>query len=57
MVSNQTTWIWQQPDWPRFTWEDDVIQPLLRSVRLKQGMLLGKAGAVSGEAISQAALD
>lgn len=57
MVSNQTTWIWQQSDWPRFTWRDEVVQPLLRSARLKQGMLLGKAGSVSGEADSQAALD
>ncbi|VAW88969.1 Fic domain protein, PA0574 type [hydrothermal vent metagenome] len=57
MISSQITWIWQQPDWPRFTWQDEIIQPLLRSARLKQGILLGKTGLVRGDADSQAALD
>lgn len=57
MVSKPTIWIWQQPEWPRFEWRDEVIQPLLRAVRLKLGVLLGKAGAVSGMADPQAALD
>lgn len=51
------TWIWQQPDWPDFYWQDTLIQPLLRAVRLKQGILLGKAGAVNGESKPEAALD
>ncbi|MBL1261117.1 MAG: DUF4172 domain-containing protein [Thiotrichaceae bacterium] len=38
-------------------WQDEIIQPLLRSARLKQGILLGKTGLVRGEADSQAALD
>lgn len=35
-------WIWQQKNWPDFSWDKDVIEPLLRQVRLKQGILLGK---------------
>lgn len=35
-------WIWQQPEWPDFTWNADVIEPLLRKVRLNQGILIGK---------------
>ncbi|MDE1464915.1 Fic family protein [Spartinivicinus poritis] len=40
-----TTWVWQQADWPQFTWDEAVVLPLLRQVQLKQGILLGKAGA------------
>ncbi|NAW87985.1 Fic family protein [Photobacterium halotolerans] len=35
-------WIWQQPDWPNFTWDKSLIEPRLREVRLNQGILLGK---------------
>ncbi|MCH1921067.1 Fic family protein [Shewanella sp. A3A] len=37
-------WIWQQTDWPSFFWKKDVVEPLLRRVRLNQGVLLGKTG-------------
>ncbi len=43
------TWIWQQTDWPQFQWQEDVLLPLLRRVRLKQGMLLGKAGIATAD--------
>lgn len=52
-----TTWVWQQADWPAFHWQEDVIELQLRAVRLKQGMLLGKAGAISSELSDEAALD
>jgi Fic family protein len=39
-------WIWQQSDWPHFHWQEERIQPLLRRVRLQQGILLGKTGAL-----------
>ncbi len=35
-------WIWQQDKWPHFYWNEQVIEPLLRSVRFNQGLLLGK---------------
>lgn len=50
-------WIWQQTDWPEFHWQDDVIQPLLRSVRLKQGILLGKTGVVIPETNLETTID
>lgn len=50
-------WIWQQPDWPHFSWQDAQIQPLLRQVRLTLGILLGKASTVSAQVSPQAALD
>ncbi len=40
-------WIWQHESWPDFFWDDEQIEPLLREVRLNQGILLGKAGAQS----------
>ncbi|OEF25573.1 Fic family protein [Vibrio rumoiensis] len=36
-------WIWQQPEWPHFIWNEREIAPLLRKVRFHQGELLGKA--------------
>jgi len=35
-------WIWKKKNWPNFTWDEQVITPLLREVRLNQGVLLGK---------------
>ncbi|WP_058555920.1 Fic family protein [Thiohalocapsa sp. ML1] len=37
------TWIWQQPDWPRFRWDDARLAPLLARARLSQGKVLGAA--------------
>lgn len=53
----QTRWIWQQADWPRFHWQEERIQPILRAVRLKQGILLGKTGAVTASMTLESSLD
>lgn len=50
-------WIWQQDDWPRFLWRDDVVQPLLRRFRVEQGRLLGGFDAVGSEHSPQVTLD
>ncbi len=50
-------WIWQHAGWPAFTWQEQHIQPLLREVRFKQGMLLGKAGVVNVGGENGATLD
>ena len=50
-------WIWQQDDWPRFLWRDDVVQPLLRRFRIEQGRLLGGFDAVGSEHSPQVTLD
>lgn len=36
-------WIWQQPDWPRFRWQDEKLLPRLRSLQQQRGVLLGRA--------------
>ncbi len=37
------TWIWQQPDWPRFRWDDARLAAGLSRARLSQGKALGAA--------------
>ncbi|OUY05867.1 Fic family protein [Acinetobacter populi] len=36
-------WIWQQPDWTAFTWQDEIILPLTRHIHQKIGILLGQS--------------
>lgn len=40
-------WIWQQENWPNFTWDNQLIAPMLREARLNQGILLGKIASQS----------
>lgn len=40
-----TTWIWQQPNWPQFTWDAATLAPLLRELHQQIGELVGKAAA------------
>ena len=35
-------WIWQQPEWPDFHWDDRLLAPLLRQMHFNQGLLLGR---------------
>jgi Fic family protein len=42
-VQTPRTWIWQQPDWPRFRWDEARLGPLLARARLAQGKVLGAA--------------
>lgn len=34
-------WIWQQPDWPQFRWDQGALASVLARARLAQGKLLG----------------
>jgi len=35
------SWIWQQPDWPHFRWDQGVLSSLLARARMAQGKVLG----------------
>lgn len=35
-------YVYELPDWPRFTWDSKTLAPLLSEVRLHQGLLVGK---------------
>lgn len=50
-------YIWQNSQFPNFTYKQDVIMPLLSSVRLKQGMLLGKMQSLGFENSQKAKLN
>ena len=39
-------WIWQQPDWPAFTWQEKDLMQLLRTCNRAQGQLLGMSATV-----------
>ncbi len=52
-----TSWIWQHPDWPAFRWQNSIVQPLLRQVRMQLGVLLGTAMVASQQQNKQQALD
>ena len=47
-------WIWQQPNWPSFTWNEAIVAPRLRDARLKSGVLIGKATASQRQDVQQA---
>jgi len=42
-VQTPLTWIWQQPDWPGFRWNEARLAPWLARARLAQGKVLGAA--------------
>ncbi|WP_068827349.1 Fic family protein [Pseudomonas sp. BMS12] len=54
---NDPLWIWQQADWPHFSWQADALAPLLRACGQAQGRLLGMLGAVGGDTEVQSSLD
>jgi len=54
---NNPLWIWQQPDWPRFTWQAEALAPLLRACTQAQGRLIGMLGAVDNDTEAQSSLD
>ena len=53
----QPLWIWQQPQWPHFSWQADTLAPLLRACAQAQGRLLGMLGAVGDDTEAQSSLD
>lgn len=50
-------YIWQNSEFPNFTYDKDIIMPLLSSVRLKQGILLGKMQSIGFENSQKAKLN
>ncbi|WP_161865964.1 Fic family protein [Pseudomonas yangonensis] len=54
---NDPLWIWQQPDWPHFSWQAEALAPLLRACSQAQGRLLGMLGAVGSNTEVQSSLD
>jgi Fic family protein len=41
-VENRISYIWQHPEWPKFSWNDSKIIPHLSKCRLSQGKLISR---------------
>jgi Fic family protein len=50
-------YIYQQTDWPNFTWNNDKLLTLLAQVRNLQGRIVGKMSAFGFELKNQANLE
>lgn len=49
--------IYEQPSWPEFTWQNDQLINLLAEVRMKQGLLLGRALALGFDLQTETSLN
>ncbi|WP_206677643.1 Fic family protein [Tabrizicola fusiformis] len=49
-------YIWEQPDWPRLTWQDGSIAAPLAAVRHEQGRLIGRMEALGFKLREEAVL-
>ena len=54
-VTTERRFIWEDPDWPRFSWDGARLAGALDSARRSQGELLGVVKAIGGLAASEAA--
>lgn len=50
-------YIWQQKEWPEFTWDDAKLSYKLGRVRSLQGKLVGKMSALGFDLKNNAMLD
>jgi Fic family protein len=50
-------YLYQQPDWPNFTWDNNAIITLLAQVRHLQGKVIGKMESLGFELRSEAVLE
>ena len=41
-MTSSNKWIWQHKEWPKFTWDDVELAPILREINQLQGKLLGQ---------------
>lgn len=53
----QLKWIWQQANWPTFSWQAEEILPFLSKARLQQGKLLAKVSNMGFEDRLEASAD
>lgn len=49
-------YIYQRQNWPKFTWDSEIVLPILADVRLRQGKLIGKMESLGFDLQSEAVL-
>jgi Fic family protein len=57
MSEQQPHWIWRQPDWPTFTWQDQRLAGLLREIYPLQGQLLGSVQGIASQESLQSEME
>ena len=40
--ASKMSFIHENPNWPKFTWDSDVLSPVLASLRYREGLLIGR---------------
>lgn len=50
-------YIYQYKDWPQFSWDNEIIQPLLSKVRYLQGRIVGRMNTIGFLEKEEAVLD
>ena len=55
--AKRAIYIWQHVDWPNFTWNTSLVEPLQNSVQERQARLLGKLEALGFDMQKQTALE
>ena len=55
--AKRAIYIWQHVDWPNFTWNTSLVEPLQHSVQERQARLLGKLEALGFDMQKQTALE
>ncbi|MDF1795939.1 MAG: Fic family protein [Coxiellaceae bacterium] len=48
-----TEWVWKSKKWPKFTWDDKSLSPLLLAARGLQGKLIGVVHVINNEAAEE----
>lgn len=56
-ASVNTSWIWANPAWPAFVWDEAALSSQLASTRRLQGELIGAAGTLDVDSQTRAAAD
>ena len=52
-----TTYIYQNPDWPNFTWDSEALSSKLSALRYRQGELLGRMKSLGFDLRTEASLN
>ena len=52
-MDNIRKWIWEQKDYPNFTYDSKVIEPLIQKVSQEQGYLIAFTSMMNGETLKQ----
>ena len=56
-MRKMSVYIHQLPHWPKFSWNQESLTPLLAYIRNRQGRLMGRMEAMGFQSVSYTHLD